>query len=145
LILLDSMIVYIYTQNLVSKDKFSCYNVIHPPVTIISKNLHFTFIQLMMYIVFIIDYIQHLMNESKMLTFAYICDRRVYYYSCRFHQAHQWWMHCQNSEQCLKTSRELVLDWLQRTTWSSSTSEAGDMMLKKKTFSVSFGLLTYVE
>jgi hypothetical protein len=90
LILLDSMIVYIYTQNLVSKDKFSCYNVIHPPVTIISKNLHFTFIQLMMYIVFIIDYIQHLMNESKMLTFAYICDRRVYYYSCRFHQAHQW-------------------------------------------------------
>jgi len=28
--------------------------------------------------VFIIDHIQHLTNESKMLTFAYINDRRVY-------------------------------------------------------------------
>jgi len=33
----------------------------------------------MMYVVFIIDYIRHLMNESKNQTFAYISDRRVYY------------------------------------------------------------------
>jgi len=44
---------------------------IHPPVTIISKNLHFKFIQLIMYMVFIIEHIHHLMNEFKMLTFAY--------------------------------------------------------------------------
>jgi len=31
----------------------------------------------MMYIVFIIDYICHLINESKMLTFTYISDRGV--------------------------------------------------------------------
>jgi hypothetical protein len=57
---------------------------VHSPVTIISKNLHFTFIQLMMYMVFIIDHIHHLMNESKMLTFAYISDRRVYLISILF-------------------------------------------------------------
>jgi len=51
---------------------------IHHPITNISKNLHFVFVQLMMYIVFIIDHIRHLMNESKILTFAYISDRRVY-------------------------------------------------------------------
>ena len=33
--------------------------------TIISKNLYFALIQLMMYIVFIIGHICHLMNESK--------------------------------------------------------------------------------
>ena len=49
-----------------------------PPVTIISQNLNFRFIQLMMYMVFIIDHIHHLMNESKMLIFAYNRDRRVY-------------------------------------------------------------------
>jgi hypothetical protein len=32
----------------------------------------------MTYIVFIKDYIHHLMNESKNQTFAYINDRRVY-------------------------------------------------------------------
>ena len=51
---------------------------IHPPVTIISKSLYFKFIQLMMYMVFIIDHVQHLMNEPKMLIFAYINDRKVY-------------------------------------------------------------------
>jgi uncharacterized membrane protein YkgB len=56
---------------------YDCYDV-HPPVTIISKILHFRFIQLMMYIVFIIDHIHHLMNESKIQSFAYNSDRRVY-------------------------------------------------------------------
>jgi len=32
----------------------------------------------MMYMIFIIDHIHYLMNESKMLTFAYNSDRRVY-------------------------------------------------------------------
>jgi len=31
----------------------------------------------MMYIVFIIDHIRHLINESKILTFAYISDQRM--------------------------------------------------------------------
>jgi len=31
-----------------------------------------------MYMVFIIDHIHHLMNESKMLIFAYNRDQRVY-------------------------------------------------------------------
>jgi len=30
-----------------------------------------------MYVVFIIDHIRYLMNESKILTFAYISDRMV--------------------------------------------------------------------
>jgi len=42
------------------------------------QNLHFRFIQLMMYMVFIIHYIYHLMNETKILIFAYNCDHRVY-------------------------------------------------------------------
>jgi hypothetical protein len=50
----------------------------HPLVTIISKTFHFRFIQLMMYIVFIIDHIYHLMNESKMYSFAYNSDRMMY-------------------------------------------------------------------
>jgi len=50
---------------------------VHYPVTIISKILHFRFIQLMMYIIFIIDLIHHLMNEYKMQIFAYNNDRRV--------------------------------------------------------------------
>jgi len=50
-----------------------------PPVTIISKNLHLKFIQLMMYMIFIIDHIHHLMNESKILIFAYNNDRMVYF------------------------------------------------------------------
>jgi hypothetical protein len=42
---------------------------IHSPVTIINKNLHFKFIQLMMYIIFIIYHIHHLMNfYEKTLT-----------------------------------------------------------------------------
>jgi len=45
----------------------------------ISKNLHFRFIQLMMYIVFIIDHIRHLINKFKILTFAYISDRKLYF------------------------------------------------------------------
>jgi len=61
-----------------TKKEYFKLKLIHPPVTNISKYLHFAFIQLMMYIVFIIDYIRHLINESKMLTFAYISDRRVY-------------------------------------------------------------------
>jgi len=32
----------------------------------------------MMYIVFIINYIRHLINKSKMLTFVYISDWREY-------------------------------------------------------------------
>jgi len=32
----------------------------------------------MMYRVFIIDHIHYLLNESKLLTFAYISDRKVY-------------------------------------------------------------------
>jgi len=32
----------------------------------------------MMYVVIIIDHIHHLMNEPKMLFFAYNSDRRVY-------------------------------------------------------------------
>jgi len=52
---------------------------LHPPVTIISKNLYFRFIQLMMYMIFIIDHIHHSTNESnKMLIFAYNNDWRVY-------------------------------------------------------------------
>jgi len=47
-------------------------------VIIISKNLYFIFIQLMMYMVFIIDHIHHLINESKILIFAYNSVRRVY-------------------------------------------------------------------
>jgi len=56
----------------------------HHPVTIISKNLHFRFIQLMMYIVFIIDQIHHLMNESKILIFAYNSDQKVYLFNTLF-------------------------------------------------------------
>ena len=48
--------------------------IIHHPVVIISKNLHFRFIQLMIYMVFIIDHIYHLINEFKMLIFAYNND-----------------------------------------------------------------------
>jgi len=51
---------------------------VHPPVTIINKTLDFRFIQLIMHIVFIIDHIHHLMNESKMQNFAYNCDQKVY-------------------------------------------------------------------
>jgi len=47
---------------------------IHPPLTIISKNLYFRFIQLMMYIILILVQIDHLMNEYKMLIFAYNSD-----------------------------------------------------------------------
>jgi len=43
----------------------------YPPVTIISKKLYFEFIQLIIYVVFIIDHIHHLMNESKILIFVY--------------------------------------------------------------------------
>jgi len=32
----------------------------------------------MVYMIFIIDYIHHLMNKSKMLIFIYNSDRRVY-------------------------------------------------------------------
>jgi len=32
----------------------------------------------MMYVVFIVYNIHHLMNECKIWIFAYICDRRVY-------------------------------------------------------------------
>jgi len=38
-------------------------------VTIINKNQHFRFIQLIKYTVFIIDHIHNLMNEYKMLIF----------------------------------------------------------------------------
>jgi hypothetical protein len=46
-------------------------------VTGISKNLHFRFIELMMYMVFIIDHIHHLINEFKILIFAYNSDRMM--------------------------------------------------------------------
>ena len=47
-------------------DLISFYNKkIHSPGTIISTNVYFRFIQLIMYVVFIIDDIHHLMNESK--------------------------------------------------------------------------------
>jgi len=32
-----------------------------------------------MYVVFIMDHIHHLMNESKMMIFAYISEQRVYF------------------------------------------------------------------
>jgi hypothetical protein len=38
----------------------------------------------MMYVVFIIDYIHHLMNEPRMLIFAYNSDRRVYLFKLLF-------------------------------------------------------------
>jgi len=47
-------------------------------VIIINKNPHFRIIQLMMYMIFIIDYKYHLMNEPKMLVFVYNSDRRMY-------------------------------------------------------------------
>jgi hypothetical protein len=50
---------------------------LHHPGTIRNKNLHVIFIQLMMYMVFVIDHIHHLMNESKMLIFAYNSNRKV--------------------------------------------------------------------
>jgi len=50
---------------------------IHPLVTIISKNLRFRFIQLMMYMIFIIYHIHYLINESKMLIFVYNIDQSV--------------------------------------------------------------------
>jgi hypothetical protein len=95
LILLDSMIVYIYTQNLVSKDKFSCYNVIllfvqvppgTPVVNALSK--------------------QRAMLEN--ITRACVG---------------------------LAPENNMILEYK----WSRGYD------VKKKTFSVSFGLLTYVE
>jgi hypothetical protein len=65
-------------------DKFANNDVIqglHTPVTITSKTLYFRFIRLMMYIIFIIDHIHHLMNESKIQSFVYNSDRRVYFVS----------------------------------------------------------------
>jgi len=53
---------------------------IYYPVIIISKNLHFKYIQLMMYMIFIIDHIHHLMNESKMLIFAYIVPNYFHFW-----------------------------------------------------------------
>jgi hypothetical protein len=53
---------------------------LHPKVTNISKTLHFRFIQLITYMIFIIDHIHHLMNESKILIFAYNSDQMVYIY-----------------------------------------------------------------
>jgi len=47
---------------------------------IINKNLYSKFFRLMMYTVLIIDYIFHLINESKMLIFVYNSDRRVCVY-----------------------------------------------------------------
>ena len=44
--------------------KYETYVTIHPLVTIINKNLHFIFIQLIMYMVFFIDHIHQLTNES---------------------------------------------------------------------------------
>jgi len=46
----------------------------HPPITIISKTLHFRFIRLMMYVVYTKDYVHHLLNEYKMQSFAYNSD-----------------------------------------------------------------------
>jgi len=48
-----------------------------PLVTIINKNLNFKFIQLMMYMIFIIYHVHDLINESKMLIFAYNNDQMV--------------------------------------------------------------------
>jgi len=56
---------------------------IHSLVTIISKTLYFRFIQLMMHMIFIIDHIYHLMNESKMQSFAYNSDQRIYIFGIR--------------------------------------------------------------
>jgi len=57
------------------KEKDTCITYT-PSDIIISKILHFRFIQLTMYMVFIIDHIYHLMNESKIQTFAYNSDQR---------------------------------------------------------------------
>lgn len=48
----------------------------------ISKNLYFRFIQLIIYIVFIIDHIYNLVNECKMLIFIYNSDQNIYIYVC---------------------------------------------------------------
>lgn len=42
----------------------------------------------------------------------------------RSHPVLQWWTHCQSRGLCWKTYWGLVLDWLLRTTWFWSTSEA---------------------
>jgi len=68
------------------KNRFmSChvYLLIYALVTIIDKNLYFRFIQLIMYIIFIIDHIHHLINESKILIFNYNSGRRMYYLSIK--------------------------------------------------------------
>jgi len=54
------------------------YLKLRPPITIINKTLHFTFIQLMMYVIIILDHIHHSINKSKMLIFVYNSDKRVY-------------------------------------------------------------------
>jgi len=50
------------------------YKYLHPLISFISKNLYFTYIQLIMYIIIIMKYIHHLMNESKLLIFIYNSD-----------------------------------------------------------------------
>jgi len=39
--------------------------------------------------IFIIDHIRHLMNESKMLTFAYISDQMVYVFRTQVNKTHR--------------------------------------------------------
>ena len=51
---------------------------IHPPITVINKNLYLRFSQLIMYVIFIIDHIHHLINKFKMLIFTFNNGWRVY-------------------------------------------------------------------
>lgn len=52
---------------------------LQPPVIVIrKKNQHFILIQLMIYIIFIIENIHDIMNEFKMFFFLYNSDCRVH-------------------------------------------------------------------
>jgi len=98
---------------------------IHPMVTIISKNPHFTFIQLMMYIVFIINYIHHLMNESKMLIFVYNSDRKVYMTLCLLSCVHQ-------TCDMINVYHVYIISYLYRVSYHILS-----FLLKKKSYSIS--------
>jgi len=44
---------------------------------IISKNTHFRFVQLIIYMVFILNHVHYLINEYKILIFTYNSNRKV--------------------------------------------------------------------
>jgi len=64
----------------------------------------------MMYIVFIIDHIHHLMNESKMLVFAYNSDRRVYKLkTCIYSKCKETWILFSWIKNMFKSSQEIIV------------------------------------